>query len=517
MTKHLFAFRFLFHVLVWVLFTAPLFAQDGLNQVIIVNGGQFGNPNERSNVASYDPVSGAYRVFDTIPVNSVQDIVVEGDIAWVAAQDFIARYDLDTYERLALVPFPGMSAHQLEVAGDKLFATNYFGQDSSNLYIFNKSTMELTGSVNEIRHPGGTMAVLGDELYLSQNMKGSIDACPPFGCLNDTLGYLSVVDVATGQWVRDIPLDNNGNEAGRIFALGNALVTLNETSNTSTAWSAVSEESITQDVSPGIATIRYRTEGTVIADRIFSLFDGGIGLLNDSLDMAEIVIDTLATAFAYDLVNDRFFVTATNFFSYNLGYAFSSTGEHLFDFPVGYAPEAVAVHYNRQPVGSDYETESRDTVYIDVDAISSDPDGDMVVASRVENAPVNGVVEILEDGSIRYISLSPGSADAFRIEVCDVKLNPLCSFIQVTILPASGVIDELAARIRVFPNPVKDFVRVEGAPEGSDYQLMDATGRELQVTREPEMDLGSYPSGMYFLCVRAGALNGTAAFQVIKP
>jgi hypothetical protein len=492
-----------------------LAAQDGLNQVIIVNGGQFGNPNEQANIASFDPTTGNYRVFDTIPVNSIQDVLVEGDFAYVAAQDLVVKYDLDTYEVVAETPFPGQSAHQLEISGDKLFATNYFAQADNNLYIFDKHSLSVTDTVAEISHPGGTMAVLNDKLYISQNRQGSIDMCPPFGCFNDTMGYVAEVDINSGEWIRDIELDNDGREAGRIFSTGSSLILLNEVSNTSTALLPATGENFTRTVDIPISTLRYRTEGFVLGGQVISLFAGGIGILSDSLNTADIVVDTPVTAFTYDQVNDRFFITSTDFFSFSNGYAFKGSGMFEYDFPVGYAPEAIGVHYNHQPQGNDFETESRDTIIVDVNSIAIDPDGDEVVASRVENAPVNGVVTILQDGSIRYVSLSPGSADAFRIEVCDTKLNPLCSFIGVTILPVSSTTVNPFGAMEVFPNPTSGPVWLSRSVPGLTGEVLDATGVVIHRFSESYADLSAFPKGIYFLRL-TGPARGFLVLPVLK-
>ncbi|MCP4124396.1 MAG: T9SS type A sorting domain-containing protein [Bacteroidetes bacterium] len=484
---------------------SPFQAQDGLNQVIIVNGGQFGNPSQRCNIASFDPVSMNYTVFDTIPVNSVQDLIVTGDTAYVAAQDFVVMYDLDSYSRLAIDTFPGASAHQLEVYGDYLLATNYFGQTSDNLYVFDRRTLTLIDTIQEITHPGGTMAIHDDMLYVSQNLKGNIDACPPWGCLNDTLGFLSVVNLNSMEWVEDISLDNNGNECGRILNLDGTLISLNEASGSVTAYRTDLDISSTNDLPGSISTIRYRTESEVIDGQVVSLFNGGIGILSGDITSVTPLVDTPVIAFSYDLVSGQFFATGSDFFSYTNGYAFNSNGEHLYNFPVGHAPEGIAVHYNDQPVGTSFETESMDTILIDVNDFASDPDGDNMLASRIENAPINGILTIQPNGSLQYISLSPGSADAFRVEVCDDKLNPLCSFINVTITPALGLDDALLKSISAYPNPVIDRVYLAGETQGIKTNLYNSLGMEVKHKMSGNsVDMSGLPGGAYFLRLGKG-------------
>ena len=496
------------------MFILSAHAQDGLNQVIIVNSGQFGNPAERSTLAYFNPTTMSYVVIDTLPSNSIQDVIIEDDYAYIAAQNVILKYDLDNYELMASVDFPGLSAHQLEIYEDQLLATNYFGQVMNNIYVFDKSDLTVVDTVQEITHPGGTMAVFGDDLYVSQNFKGSIDACPPFGCFNDTLGYLARIDLTTNQWIENITLDNNGNECGRIVKYNNTIVALNEVSNTVTVYLPSTGVNVTEAVAADITTMRYRTEAETTPGALVSLFDGGVGVLAENVLTADVFIDTPATAFAYDLVNDHFYVVDTDFFSYNNGYAFNSAGDHLFDFPVGINPEAVAVHYNHQPVGLDFETNSRDTIIIDVNDFATDPDDDDIVAIRVENAPINGVLTILEDGSVRYVSLSPGSADAFRIEVCDEKLNPLCSFIDVTILSTTAVASTVFNDVSVYPNPVEKQLQIRHPVEGSRYELFNSVGEVQAKFDEANYDVSELSPGIYYLKISKEGVQ--KVFPVIK-
>lgn len=474
-------------------------AQDGINQVVVVNSGQFGNPTERSNIAVFDPFGMSYQVIDSFPVNSIQDLVIEGDHAYVAAQDFIYKYDLDTYERVAEVAFPGVSAHQLEIYEDRIFATNYFAQTSDNLYVLRKSDLAVLDTIHEIASPGGTMTIVANRLYISQNLLGSTDACPPFGCFNDTLGYLAAVDLETNTWVEDIALNNNGSECGRLFSTGFSVYTLNEVANTVTAYQVTSGVSITEDPDAEINTSRYRTEGAVIGGGIVSLFDGGIGRLVPELTSVQSIIDTPVTAFAFDVVNGNFYITATDFFSFNSGYAVDEQGNHLFDFPVGIAPEAIGIQYNTQPVGTDFESESTDTILIDLNDIASDLDGDSVFATGLENAPLNGIVTFLPGGIIQYRSFSPGTADEFRVVVCDDKLNPLCSFVQVTINPASAIVEFEDPSIRVFPNPATEYLTITSKDGRGNTQLFDLAGALVLSSSSSILDVRSLQPGMYIL------------------
>ncbi|MEZ5007496.1 MAG: T9SS type A sorting domain-containing protein [Chitinophagales bacterium] len=482
------------------LFVQAIVAQDDINQLIIANGGQFGNPSEQTNLAAFDPIAQTYTVFDTLPVNSVQHILIEGDYAYVAAQGLIAKYELDTYEQVAMVNFPGVSTHQLALYNDKLYATNYYGQTTDNLYVFDKSDLSIVDTVQEITSAGGTMTIIDDQLYIGQNQKGNTDECAPFGCYNDTLGYLAQVDLTTNQWVQNISLNNNGNEVGRLLSDNSKVYTLNEVSNTITTYTIANGQSTTQSIGVDISTSRYRNEAILIDGKIVSLFDGGIGVLSVDLDTFTMLIDTPVTSFVFDYINDDFYVTATNFFSYNYGYAFEGNGSYKFDFPVGLAPEAIGIHYNNAPIGSSLEVDSREVIVLQLADVATDLDGDGLVGAEIQTAPLNGVVTFPADGVVRYLSLSPGSADAFTIKVCDDKLNALCSFVTVNILSVLSLNDAIFDQVLVYPNPVANQLQIKNHVDGTTYIIYNAIGETIySVENQNRIIVSDLPSGTYFL------------------
>lgn len=91
----------------YVLFVAIFMAAISIKaqKVILVNGGQFGNNAENVSVISYDVTTKVYNTIDSIGTQSVQDLLIDGNSAFVAAQDSIVKYDLVTQSRVAAASF----------------------------------------------------------------------------------------------------------------------------------------------------------------------------------------------------------------------------------------------------------------------------------------------------------------------------------------------------------------------------------------------------------------------------
>ncbi|WP_432672691.1 fibronectin type III domain-containing protein [Flavobacterium sp. SM2513] len=73
-------------------------------------------------------------------------------------------------------------------------------------------------------------------------------------------------------------------------------------------------------------------------------------------------------------------------------------------------------------------------------------------------------------------------------------------------------------RIKIYPNPTTDIVRVENLIPDSELKLINVTGQELFTkkcnTPSDVLDLSMYPTGLYFLNIKNG--NRFQSFKIIK-
>lgn len=312
--------------------------------VIVVNGGQFGNPNERANIIRYNTQTGTHTVLDTIGVNSIQDLLIEGDFAYVAAQDSIVKYNLSTGKRVAANAFGGMSTIKLGIYGNQLVVGNWYFPFGSNSYdknfrIFNKNTLQLDTNLATVQRGATDFAIIGDTAYIVQNFTSST--------WSDSAGYIAVVNLNTKEYVREIKFNDNKG-LGRIFAYNNKIYLLNPTDTSIATYDPAT--GIKNKISFPLA-IKVGSNGqqfALHADTLFFKFGSrGIGAV--SLSNLQIIdtniIDTVVTAFTYDTVQKRFYITQTNFFSYTQGGIYSRNGVKLGNLPVGYSPEAIGMWY----------------------------------------------------------------------------------------------------------------------------------------------------------------------------
>ena len=88
-------------------------AQNYVNKVIVLNEGHYDYTNQVQTVpvtiGAYDPATHLYQQFDVIQnTRFASDVITDGTSIYVAADSFIVRYDINTYQLLAVTTMPGV-------------------------------------------------------------------------------------------------------------------------------------------------------------------------------------------------------------------------------------------------------------------------------------------------------------------------------------------------------------------------------------------------------------------------
>ena len=306
-------------------------------QAIFVNGGQFGNPSNNVNLVSYDIPTNVYTTIDTIQTSSVQTLLIEGAIAYVAAQDSIVSYDLTTNTRIAAAGFNGPSTKGLAIYNNHLLVGNWYGKTIDNLYIYDKTTLALTDSISQITKGVSNLLINGDSLYVAQNYTSS--------AYSDSAGYISVVDLTTMSYVRDIVFSNNDEGLG--FLIKNSSNTGFYGINTN---SVIEYDYTSGNVTATPSALRLSvgaSKSTVKGDTLYLQVNSNIGSM--SLTTGSIIDTNLVaytpTAFSVDTLNRKIYSTSTDFFSYKEGKVFDFNGVELDTLIVGFSPEIVQLYY----------------------------------------------------------------------------------------------------------------------------------------------------------------------------
>jgi hypothetical protein len=328
---------------------STIFAQN--ESIVVVNGGVFGVTNANTTVETLN--SGTAINMGTIGTTSIQDLLIDGQYAYVAAQDSIVKYDWTTKTRVAANAFLGESTLSLAMHNNHLLVGNWYGPWGAvgpynrHFLIYDATDLSLVDSIPQVTKPADDFVVIGDYAYIAQNNDRTVG----FG---DTLGYLTVVDLNTMTVVRNDTLSTTGAEVGRLVVEGDIIYAINGASNTISSYNTVTLAKSTQAAAGGLdlkPAAYGPTAFTKGAGVWYFPYDSGIGsydLAANAVIEANIVTITGSFAFVMDTFNNNFCVSHINYSNQlqNKGSIYDMTGDSVGMFQVEYSPEAMAIVSN---------------------------------------------------------------------------------------------------------------------------------------------------------------------------
>jgi hypothetical protein len=380
-----------------VIFTAALFltllisndtaySQKGttVNQVIICNGGYFGNPDDYVTIESYNPVNQAVTLFGTIYTQSVQDVLIDGHYAYVAAQDSIVKYDIDTYARVAAVADSGTS--RLGIYNNMLIVTKQYPIVRFRVEILNATNLALLGSVQNISGDCGSVTVYGDSVYVAVN-----------GGYMGMDGRLAVINPANWTLVREINFGPPAIGITDLYNYNGYIYSVNKTPYGGGTGSITKYNPYTGTFSTKVDTAIYGNGVGINGTLLYLVYNYGIGSYNlntDAIADTAIISDPGSANHIYilaarlDFVNNYFYMNLGNESTFGVGVVGTTAGDSITSFTEGIAADCLAIDF-RTPAGIQ-PSESQESMKIVPNPVSD------------------------------WMSVNFGNADVSRITVSDV-------------------------------------------------------------------------------------------------
>ena len=233
--------KFTHFVFAMLLVTAfqPLFAQQTLHQVFVLNEGRFDytlwQQDQPVTVGVYDPQTRLYHDFDVInEARFASDLIVAGENIYVAADTFLIRYDKNTLQREATQVVHGIrklaywNNQILVTRGDVVALNSYFqvynADDLQFIYEFDPSNTVMNYATEGV-------AVIGNKGYVAVN---NAFEWPP-----NPVGYLAEIDLQNQTITGTHDLGIDGLNPDNLMVSGNTLYTLNNLDFTNSSVSSI--------------------------------------------------------------------------------------------------------------------------------------------------------------------------------------------------------------------------------------------------------------------------------------
>ncbi len=370
-----------------------------LNQVIIGSGGNFSNPDDFVTIAAFNPDSDITTVFDTIYTQSIQDIYIKDEFAWVAAQDSIVKYNLNNYQRVAAIEAPAVN--KLNVTGNILIASfwypatsgfvkTYSAENLSELFVYDVVPDEAAG------------------IHIMQEEKMATVAVP--GGWMSTEGRINWIDLETNT-VMETNFGAQGIGINHILKYEYPVP--NYGALTVTPWGESTFYFLTFDA-VGNQTGNYLFEGVMggytgkLFNNVYLKLNDGIGTLDlISMEISnDLLIEPTELAFSgtfFDTINKRFYIASTDYSSTGEGVIYDINGQQVGLFDAGISTEVIVGDYRSntfisKPVSTNikiYPNPVYDVLNISTDisnktnATITDLSGRVIITSELNKSSVN--------------------------------------------------------------------------------------------------------------------------------
>jgi hypothetical protein len=344
---------FLFTLVLLVLISNILvYSQNNTiaKQVIIANGGKFESTppyTDYVTVESYNLSTLAVTVFNTIYTQSVQDVLINNNHAYITAQDSVVLYNIDNYQRLAAVKDSGVN--KMALYNDKLIVTKQYPIGRFRVEVLNASDLGLIAFVDGIPGDCEGITVYGNHAYVAVDSGyAGVD------------GRLAIIN--TSNWTLDTIVNFGTSAIGiyNVYSYGGYIYCIDKT-----PFGGGYTGSITQ-FDPATGNFVTNTMAVNIGAGIG--IDGNLLYLGMNYDIGSYNLDTQTIvdssilsyigvlpnvgiySAALDYINNKFYTNWGNRNSYGVGVVYSLTGDSLTSYATGLNADACAIDF-RSPTG----------------------------------------------------------------------------------------------------------------------------------------------------------------------
>ncbi len=323
------------------------FAQNHVHQVLILNEGLYDYDSPVS-VGSYDPLTQIYSTVVEIDSSRfASDLIIDSTFFYVAADNKILKYDLDTYELITQVAVDGV--RKLAILNNNLFVSRgdsdpiTWGPMTFNSYlqIYDKSDLTLISELDTVNGPKvstESLIVNDDLVYVGINNG--------FEWSNEE-GLVGVIDANSFDYISEFDLGDDGKNPDNMMLYDNNLYTVNNKDWSGSSISQINLETgtvVTKNISAaptGCGTSCLR-EGKIIyqlsQDSLLFQWDpmgegednsSEIGLFDNFYELAE------------DKINSKFYASSTDYVTYGNIHIYDENYNLESTFTTGISPGTI--------------------------------------------------------------------------------------------------------------------------------------------------------------------------------
>jgi len=325
------------------------FSQMSVHQVLVGSGGIYGNDVDHVMISGVNPDDLSSTDIGEVNRESIQDMIVVGDFAYVAAEDSLVKFDLQSNTKIVSVYESNLS--RLYSVNDQLYVSrrsDVNGAPADGIYLKSYDLdLNYLASANGISTDAAGMLMVGDSLYIAVS-----------GDWQATEGALAVA-TSDLSFMREINLGADAVGIYDLFAEGDMIYSVNKSPYGATTGSITVYETPTATWTTNVFDHIVGKAVSKVGSSIYLLLDYGIGSYN--IDIAGVDADlyvpdpgsanyiAIAGA-AFDSINNLFYVSITDYFSFGEGKVYDMSANQTGSFDAGVSAEVVAIQYADETV-----------------------------------------------------------------------------------------------------------------------------------------------------------------------
>lgn len=412
-------------------------SQDIANRVVVVNGGAYSNPYDFVTVTAFDPETTVTGYLATIHTQSVQGLLVHNGFAYVAAQDSLAKINIDNgvVEKCVLAT----GVNKIAVHNDKLIVSRQFPVTSGFVQIRSLTDLTLMATFDEITDEAWDIAIAGDTAYVSVA-----------GGWASTTGKLALINLADFSFIKEIDLGPDAIGIGPVFQNNDQLIFVCKT-----PWGGNSGSLVKYEIASGAYAVHpflavLGKAAGIHNDTLYLTINGNVGTID--LNTMSIInpnliqnpYDTLMiTALCLETINHKIYVNYSYWIASPEGHGiiYDLDGTNVGNYPVGISAEEIAVDYRNTALVKKPELSDRNvTCY-------PNPCQDLLF---VENIPAHSQIIIFDLQGRRLLTHNHQDGDKAAIDLS--RLSGGMFFLHVQ--PGEVMINSGA----YFPNQVQNSI-----------------------------------------------------------
>lgn len=317
---------------------------QSVNQIVVGNGGIYNNDADHVMVTGINPETFASTLIGEVVKESMQDLIVVGDYAYVAAEDSLAKFNLLTNTKETVIYHGYLS--RLYYANDMIYVSlrsdlNGPPADGKYLKAFDMD-LNLVYEAEGISTDAAGMLVVGDSLYIAVS-----------GDWAATEGKLAVA-TSDLSFVREMNLGTDAVGIIDLFEGENIIYSVNKSPYGVLTGSISTYNLLTTSWTTQILNNVVGKGVKKVGDLLYLGLDYGIGsydLSTSTVINNQIIADPGSASYiniaaaVFDEINERFYVTITDYFSLGEGSVYDINGTELGSFDASVSAEAMDIQY----------------------------------------------------------------------------------------------------------------------------------------------------------------------------